>query len=252
MNVPVKRLRPKRSKERSYIRNITRFAFYALLLIYLLGCYKAEVIKIKTIVNSKVDMRKYKKVAVIDFVDNGENAPSNQGEILARMIRKQLGKSKDFHVLSEKDTYLRLAGKIDKDKIGESDVLVSICNQLEVDALIVGTFKLRQISQPVPYIVERYSSNTGRYVPETRTYIQGIYRLSFHAKLVDGKTGKTVFDYAPPTEERPKLSTTLGLPLPDSGNVDPEVLRRIAARPVNNFVLSLVPHYEYEKRILVR
>ena len=239
MNVPVKRLRPKRSKEQLHIRNITRFAFCALLLIYLAGCYKAEVIKIKTIVNSKVDMRKYKKVAVIDLVDNGENALTNQGEILARMIRKQLGKSKDLQ-------------KIDKDKISKSDVLVSICNQLEVDALIVGTFDLRQINQPVPYIVERYSSNTGRYVPETRTYIQGVYRLSFHTKLVDGKTGETVFDYAPPIEERPKLSTTLGLPLPDSGNVDPEVLRRIAARPVNNFVLSLVPHYEYEKRILVR
>ena len=252
MNVPVKRLKPKRSKERSHIRNITRFAFCALLLIYLSGCYKAEVIKIKTIVNSKVDMREYKKVAVMDLVDSRENTLTNQGEILARMIRKQLGKSKDFHVLSEKDTYLRLAEKLDKDKISKSDVLVSICNQLGVDALIVGTFNLRQMSHAVPYIVERYSSNTGRYVPETRTYIQGVYRLSFHAKLVDGKTGETVFDYAPPIEERPKLSTTLGLPLPDDGNVDPEILRRIAARPVNNFVLSLVPHYEYEKRILVR
>ena len=234
-----------------YIRNIKRFTLCALLLICFLGCYSTEVVKIKTIVDSKIDMRKYKNIAVIDLINSRENEPATQGAILARMIRKQLAKSKDFHVLDEKTIYMRLGEEINKDKIEDPNALIRICNQLGADAIIVGMFNFYQINQAVPYIVERYSSRTGQYRPETRTYIQGVYRLSIHIKLMDGATGKTIFDHTPPVEERPKLGSSWALPLPDS-KADSTNLRGMASKPVSSFVLSLVPHYEYEKRILAR
>ena len=242
----------KASNSKLYISNITRFAFCILLLICFLGCYKTEIVKIKTIVDSKVDMTKYKNIAVMDLIDSRENEITTSGTILARMIRKQLGKSKEFHVLDEKTINLRLEEEINKKKIEDPDALINICNQLEADALIVGTFDFYQMNQATPYIVERYSSSTGQYRPETRTYVQGLYRLSFHVKLVDGTTGETIFNYTPPVEERPKVGSTLGLPLPDIGKADPAVLRVMASRPLSKFVLSLVPHYEHEQRALVR
>jgi len=266
MSVPAKGPNRKRNEEqfhpgfwilkiansKLHIPNITRFVFCAILLTYFLGCYKTEVVKIKVIVDSKVDMRKYKDIAVMDLIDIRENAITTQSAVLARMIRKQLEKSKEFHVLNEKSTYLRLEEEINKEKIADPDALIRICSQLGADALIVGTFDFYQMNQSTPYIIERYSSSTGQYRPETRTYIQGIYRLSFNVKIVDGTTGKTIFSYTPPVEERPKVGGAWGLPLPDIGKADPAVLRIMASRPLSSFVLSLVPHYEYEQRMLAR
>lgn len=235
---------------RSLVYSLPRLLVYFASCVFL-GCYGAEAVKIRVGVDSKVDMRKYSTIAVMDFIGDRDNSPTDQGKALARMIRKRLRSSKEFHVLDERNMYLILEEEIDKGETEDPKVLVSICGQLGVDALIVGTFDFYRASQPVPYIVERYSPRTGRYRPETRTYIQRVYHLSFHAKVVDGITGETVFDYVPPPEERPELRSDWGLPFSEGGS-DSASLRSIAARPVAKFALSLVPHYEYERRMLVR
>jgi hypothetical protein len=196
-------------------------------------------------------MKDYQNIAVMDFIDSRGNSPTDQGKILARMLRRRLRKSKEFHILSERDMYLRLEAGINGDKIGDPDVLISVCDQLGADALIVGAFDFRRTDQPVPYIIERYSPRTGRYGPETRTYVQRVHRLSLRARVIDGTTGKTIFDYVSPPEERPELRNVWGFPLSGSGS-DPTNLRSMAARPVANFALSLIPHYGYERRILAR
>ena len=215
------------------------------------GCYGTEVVKIRIRVDSKVDMKQYGSIAVADFIDSREKTPTDDGRILARMVRKQLKNNKEFQVLNEKSMRLEPDMEIDESQIGNPEALVSICGQLGVDALIVGTFDFDQRRQPIPYIVERYSPRTGTYAPETRTQIQRVHHLSIHAKVVDGKTGKTVFDYSPPSEEKPEFRSDWGLPLPSRGS-DPASMRSMAVRPVTIFVLSLVPHYEYERRTLVR
>jgi hypothetical protein len=217
----------------------------------LLGCYGTEVVKIRVRVDSKVDMSKYNTLAVMDFIDIRDNSPTDQGKTLARMLRKQLVNSKEFHVLDERTMYLTLEEEIDKDKIEDPSVLVFISDQLEVDALIVGTFDFYQMNQAIPYIVERYSPSAGTYRPETRTYIQRVNHFSLHAKVVDGRTGETIFDYAPRPEEKPELRSVSWIPFSESGS-DLTSLRSIAARPVAAFFLNLVPHYEYERSILAR
>lgn len=208
-------------------------------------------VKIKVRVDSKVDMKNHRNIAVIDFIDIRDSSITEQGKILARMIRKQLKVSREFNILDERAVDLTLLEDMDKDKIESPDALVSVSSQLGADTLIIGTFDFYQLNQAVPYVVQRYSSRTGRYTPETRTYVQRVNRLSLHAKVVDGATGETIFDYAPPSEERPELHNAWGLPFSGSRD-DPEVLRTIAGRPIRKFVLSLIPHYEYERRTLVR
>jgi hypothetical protein len=217
----------------------------------LLGCYGTESVKIKVLVDSTVDMRKYKSMAVMDFVDSKDNLITDQGQILARMIKKRLRTSKEFQILDERNAHLALEEGIDKDKINDPEFLTSICSQLEADALIVGTFDFYQIDQPVSYIVDRYSPQTRRYNPETRTYIQRVNRLSLHIKVVDGATGETVYDYTPASKDVPELRSIWGFSL-SGGRSDPATLRGIAAGPVTAFVLNLIPHYQYEQRKLVR
>ena len=234
---------------------VLRFVLCVLCLSYFLGCYGSEVVRIRVGVDSKVDMKKYSAVAVMDFVDEKSKSVTDQGRTLARMIRRQLGSSKELHVLDERTMYLNLDEEIGKNEVEDPEALVSISNQLGADALIVGTFDFREINQPMPYIVERYSPATGRYTRETRTYVRRSHRLSFHARVVDGKTGETVFDYTPRVEDKPQLRRTWGSPLSRMSRAsrrEPTSLQGMAARPVTAFVLSLVPHYEYEKRVLAR
>ena len=131
-------------------------ALFILPLICVLGCYGTKTVKIKVELESQVDLGKYKTIAVLDFIDNSGKTAGEQGSILARMIRKQLKKSKQFKIMSEKDMRLTLDMEVDKDDIEDPAVLASICDQLGVDALIVGSFDFYQVNRPVPYIAERY------------------------------------------------------------------------------------------------
>jgi len=236
----------------SKIANQKSKVLCALCLCCILGCYGAKAVKIKVAVDSKVDMKKCGTIAVLDFIDSKSNSITADGRTLARMIRKQLRNSKELNILDERSMYLTLNTEIDKDKIEDPKTLALICDQMGVGAVIVGTFDFRQVNQPMPYIVERYSPTTGKYSPETRTYVRRSYRLLFHAKVVDGATGATVFDYAPRIEDRPEFRRAWGLPFSGRARTEPTSLRGMAARPVTTFVLNLVPHYEYERRMLAR
>ncbi|MBD3182639.1 hypothetical protein GF312_10125 [Candidatus Poribacteria bacterium] len=218
--------------------------------IFIFGCYGTQDVKIKVKVESKVNMKKYRNVAVLDLVDAQSNIATEQGRMLSRMLRKQIRRSDEFDIMEEKNITEILDENIVKEKIESSQSLVEISDRLNVDALIVGTFDFYQISKAVPYIVERYSYSTGRYSPEARTYIQQVNRLLIYLKLVDGKTGETIFDFRPSAVERPARRNAWGLPF--SSGPDPEVLRYMAKKPMDNFLLSLIPHYEYERRILIQ
>lgn len=218
----------------------------------IIGCYGAQTVKIKVGINSKVDMEGYDSIAVIGFIDSKKNAFTNEGRTLARMIRKQLRNSKEFSVLDEGSTYLVLNEEVDVKELEKPENIISICKHLGVDALVIGAFDFRQISRPVPYIVESYSSQTGRYTPETRTYIQNSYHLTFRAKLVDGETAKTIFDFSPRTEIKPQYRRQWDNSIAGAIKGDSPSLRSMAVRPVTAFAMSLVPHYEYERRILAQ
>lgn len=213
------------------------------------GCYATEVIEIKIGVDSKIEMKKYKTIAVMDFIDKKSKTNEINGKIIARMIRKQLKANKDFTILEEKS--MEFEGGLNEDDINDPKFLTSISSQLGVDALIIGDFEFYQKYQSVPYIAERYSSTTGKYTPEGRSYIQKVYGFAFRAKVIDGLTGETVFNFTPRAEERPEYRESLSLPFSDGTN-DPANLRNMAVKPVNNFVLSLVPHYEKERRSLIK
>jgi hypothetical protein len=228
---------------------VLQFLFLLCLFMFFIGCYETEVANIMVKVDSKVDMNKYHTIAVIDFIDKKTKPSETNGKIIARMIRKQLKSNKDFQVLDERN--MELDGELHEDDIKDPATLVSISNQLGVDSLIVGEFEFYQRYQSVPYIVERYSTNTGKYTPEARNYVQNVYGLSINARVIDGATGETVFSYAPRAEEKPDYQSSLALPFSD-GTSDPANLRAIAMKPVTNLVLSLIPHYEKERRLLVK
>ncbi len=218
---------------------------------YLLSCskYNLESVNINVKVNSKVDMKNYRSIAVINFFDMKGKPGKEYGELLARMVRKQLMENKNLRVLEKKD--MELDEEIDPGIIDDKESLINLCNQLGVDAIILGKYEFGQRFYAAPYIVERYSPKTNRYIPEGRTYIQKAYYLKFHAMVVDGKNGEVIFDFAPPVEERTEYPGSSGLPF-SSGSDDPANLRSIASKTIKNFVLNLIPHQKSETRILVK
>ncbi len=227
---------------------------YVLILVYMSififsGCLSSETVEIKVKVDSKIDMTKYKTIAVIDFVDKKTKPDEMNGKIIARMIRQQLNKSKEFQVLEEKN--MEFDSPITYEDINDPMVLSTIGRQLDVDAIIIGEFDFYQRYQSVPYITERYSIQTGKYMPEGRSYIRKVYGISLKIKVIDSKTGETIFNYNPRVEEQPEYRSSFALPFTDGTN-DPSNFRAIVAKPVTKFVLSLVPHYEKERRYLVK
>lgn len=228
------------------------YIFFTLLcIVCFFGClrYDIESVNISVKMNSKVDMRNYRSIAVINFFDMKGKLGKEHGELLARMIRKQLKESKDLKVLEKKD--MEIDEEIDPSIIDDKESLVNLCNSIGADAIIVGWYEFGQRFYAVPYIVERYSPRTNRYNPEGRTYIQKVYYLKFHAKVIDGRNGEVIFDYTPPVEERTEYTGSSGLPF-SSDSDDPSNLRVIASKPVRNFVLSLMPHQKTETRMLVK
>lgn len=240
-----------RNTRRSIYNKFLFIAFITLYFVFLLSCsrYNIESVNINVKVNSKVDMRNYHTIAVIDFFDIKGKLGKEYGELLARMVRKQLMENKDFKVLEKKD--IELDEEIDPSIIDNKESLINLCNQIGVDAIILGKYEFGQRYYAVPYIVERYSPRTNRYTPEGRTYIQKAYYLKFHAMVIDGKNGEVIYDFAPPVEERTKYPGSSGLPF-SSDSDDPANLRAIAGKPVRNFVLSLIPHQKSETRLLVK
>lgn len=228
------------------------FAFLALLcLLCLPSCfrYNTESVSINVRMNSKVHIENYRSIAVIDFFDMKGKLGKEYGELLARMVRKQLKENKDLKVLEKKD--IEMNEEIDQSIIDDKESLINLCNSIGADAIIIGKYEFGQRFYAAPYIVERYSPRTNRYTPEGRTYIQKVFYLKFHAMVIDGKNGEVIFDYAPPVEERTDYTGSSGLPF-SSGSDDPSNLRVIANKPIRNFVLSLIPHQRTETRMLVK
>jgi hypothetical protein len=183
---------------------------------------------------------------VLDFV-NLRGGNDNHGKLISRMIRKQL--KDNFNVLDERDTLVDTTTI--KDIISNTEAVLSIAKQLDVDAIIIGGYEFGERYQAIPYIVDRYSPRTGRLTPEGRTYIQRLYYLKFQAKVIDAKTGEVIFDYSPAIEEKPDYGSSSNLPFSDDLS-DASNIRNIAFKPVRNFVMSVTPHYEVERRILVK
>ncbi len=199
---------PRENKSNRFIYIVfTTFCF-----IYLLSCskYNMESVNINVKINSKVDMRNYRSIAVINFFDIKGRERKEYGELLARMVRKQLMESKDLRILERKD--MEIDEEIDPSIIDDKESLMNLCNQIGVDAIIVGKYEFGQRFYATPYIVERYSPTTNRYTPEGRTYIQKVYYLKLHCLVIDGKTGEIIFNFAPPIEERTEYSGSSGLP----------------------------------------
>lgn len=241
-------------KECSIENKSNRFLYIVLIVffhLYSFSCskYNIEPVNISVKMDSKVDMRNYRSIAVINFFDMKGKGKKEYGELLARMVRKQLMENKDLKILERRD--IEMDEEIDPSIIDDKESLKNLCNQIAVDALIIGKYEFGQRFYAAPYIIERYSPRTNRYTPEARTYIQKVYYLKLHCLVIDGKNGDVIFDFAPPVEERVEYSGSSGLPF-SSGSDDPANLRAIANKPIRNFVLSLIPHQKNETRILVK
>ncbi|MBC8230158.1 hypothetical protein H8E77_11475 [bacterium] len=228
-----------------------------LLALVIFSCGNTTKVLIKVKVQSEIDVTKYEKIAIIPFLyttgafDISESKNEEWGKDIAFVFRRNLSRSKKFDVLDSKDTKLTLEGEqITIDTLGNTDKLIDLGGELGVDALIVGTYKFYNISEPRRLYYDRYSVQLQRYITDTVTYFHKTYVLSLNISIVDSNTGETVWHdkFEQTAAENHNLGTLLISGISEGDNV----MKRLTARAASKFRRKIEPHYETEERVLVR
>jgi TolB-like protein len=216
------------------------------------GCGNTTKVLIKVKVQSEIDVSKYKKIAVIPFLSNDESKNNKEwGEDIAFVFRRNLSKSQKFDVLDGKDTKLTLEGEqITIDTLQNADKLMDLGGELEVDALIVGTYKFYNISEPRRLYYDRYSTQLQRYITDTVTYFHKTYVLSLDISIVDTNTGGVV--WSDKLEQTAEEDHNLGTLLISGISEDDNVMKRLTTQAASKFMRKIEPHYETEERVLVK
>ena len=215
------------------------------------GCGNTTKVLIKVKVQSEIDVTKYEEIAVIPFLHSDESKNEEWGENIAFVFRRHLSKSKKFDVLDSKDTKLTLEGeRITIDTFQDADKLMDLGGELGVDALVVGTYKFYNISEPRRLYYDRYSVRLQRYITDTVTYFHKTYVLSLNISIVDANTGEIVWSdkFEQTAAEDHNLGTLLISGISEGDNV----MKRLTAQAASKFMRKIEPHYETEERILVR
>ncbi len=216
------------------------------------GCGNKTRVLIKVKVQSEIDVNKYKKMAIIPFLNTSKSKDGELGEHIAFLLRRKLSKSSHLEILDTRETRDILAGeKINLNTLKDENALVDVGGQLGVDALIVGSYKFYDISEPRRMYYDRYSQQLQRYVTDTVTYFHKSYVLSLRIFIVNTNTGKTVWK-APPYKETASENHNLGTLLISEISGKNAITKELASRAVTKFIRQIAPHYETEERILVK
>lgn len=228
-----------------------------------ISCGNVTEVQIKVKTGSDIDVSKYQKIAVLPFVIDDEqikNGKKNlsedehddeKSEKISFFLRRILFKSKKIDVMDTVKTNLIIAGEsIDSSLLQDEERLTDIGGELGVDAFITGKYKFYGISEPRSMPVQRYSLQLQHYVTETITYFHKIHILSVQVFVIDARTGKTVLDksYNPSTSEAHSLGTLI---INEAFQGD-RVFDKLVNMVVVDFAKLIAPHYELEKRLLVK
>lgn len=217
-----------------------------------LGCGNKMSVLIKVKVQSEIDVNKYQKLAIIPFVNSSGSKDEELGEHIAFLLRRKLSKSSHLEILDFKETREILAGEeINLKTLEDEKELADLGGQLEVDALIVGSYKFYDISEPRRMYYDRYSLQLQRYVTDTVTYFHKSYVLSLQIFIVNANDGKAVWK-APPYQESASENQNLGTFLISEVSGGSSIVKELGARAVSKFIRQIAPHYETEERILVK
>jgi hypothetical protein len=225
--------------------------FCFLLALVNFACSNTTKVLVRVKVQSEIDVGKYEQIAIVPLLNSGASKNEEWGEDIAFVFRRHLSKSQKFDVLDSKDTRLILAGEqITIDTLQNADELVDLGGQLMVDALVVGTYKFYQISEPRRLYYDRYSVQLQRYITDTVTYFHKTYVLSLNISIVDANTGETVWRgrFEQTAEEDHNLGTLMISGISEGDNV----MKRLTTQAASKFMRKIEPHYETEERILVR
>lgn len=223
--------------------------------ILLLGCSTTRV-AIQVKVPSEIDVARYKRLAVLPFIERvppekKKAAHETWGVELASTVRRSLNRPHQFEILSEKETEAMLAGvELEPSLLEDTDQLATLGLELNVDALILGTYRFTTVSEPRRVYYDRYSPSLQRYVTESVIYYQKSYRLAVEIVVADAETGEIVWrhPYQAKAWETHNVATFLISEAVQNDSVFQNLANQVAA----SFTRHLAPHFERAERLLVK
>lgn len=219
------------------------------------GCTTTKV-SIRVKVPSEIDVDKYNRLAVIPFIeirskDKRADDGVEWGQDLATVFRRSLNRPHKFEILSAKDTDALLKDDLlDPSQLEDATLLATLGAEMEVDALIIGTYRFSSVSEPRRAYYDRYSSTLQRYVTDSVIYYQKSYRLAVELLVVDAGTGEIVWrhPYESKAWERHNVASFL---ISEAVQSD-SIFRNLATQVAASFTRNIAPHYEKSERLLVR
>ncbi len=215
------------------------------------GCSHTTKVLINVKMQSEIDIDKYANFAVLPFINRKAEKKNELGRSIAFLFRRYLGKSGKFQVLDTKNTNALLEGEeINLDTLRDTNKLIDLGGELGVDALIFGSYKFYNTSEPRRLYYDRYSTNLQRYVTDTVTYFHKTHVLSLNISIVDANTGNIVWrDTLKYTAEEDHNLGTLLISGLSGGN---SIMKQLASQAASELARKIAPHYETEERVLAR
>ena len=220
-------------------------------IVLLAGCSSTVTVPVRVKVAAELDLRKHDRVAVIPFVDKENRLNAEQLEELTELLRQNLSRIPNFNVQPGLTTRELLESEdLNADTLRDPDHVRNWGGALNTPAVITGIVRYYSVTAPRQHYVERYSFQLQRYVTEVETYLARTHYLNVEFTVWDSETGTALLPFKR-NRQVEETESVVGYVVREAMGTS-SLLNRLIREPLRDFSRRIMPHYEYEERVLAR
>lgn len=225
--------------------------FAAVCLAMFAGCSSTVSVPVRVKVAAELDLVKYDRIAVIPFVDKENRLTREQLDELAELLRQNLSRIPNLNVQPGLTTRELLENEdLNAEKLRDPDHIRNWAGVLNTPAVVTGVVRYYSVTAPRQRYVERYSFQMQRYVTEVETYLARTHYLNVELAVRDGENGTALLPFKR-IRQAEETDTVIGYVVREATGAS-SLLNRLIRAPFRDFSRQIMPHYEYEERILAR
>ncbi|MBM3214365.1 hypothetical protein FJZ36_05570 [Candidatus Poribacteria bacterium] len=216
-----------------------------------LGCGSSVVVPMRVRVGSEVDLSRYRRIAVLPFVDQDNRLQADELDELTTMVRRSLTRTTNLPIVPASTTSAALSREeLTAETLRDPEYIRSWGGMLESDAIVAGIVRYYSVASPRRQYVERYSYQQQRYVTDIETQIVRTHYVSVELAVWNAESGEVVLPFTRRRQLQQQESVVGYVVREVAGQSS--VVGRLIRAPVRDFLRRVAPHYETEERYLAR
>jgi len=209
------------------------------------------IVPVRVKVAAELDVQKYNRIAVIPFVDKENRLSSEQLDELTELLRQNLVRIPNLSVQPGLTTRELLENEeLNAETVHNPENIRNWGGVLNTPAVITGVVRYYSVTAPRQHYVERYSFQLQRYVTEVETYLARTHYLHIELTVWDSETGSVLLPFKR-SRQVEETESVVGYIVREATGTS-SLLSRLIREPLRDFSRRIMPHYEYEERVLVR